>query len=87
MTKRYILEVCFEDEALLDRPGDATYTLASFTGETDMQVSVFETLDENLAAEWTRILDAEDRAYVARVMDGNNVISQQCTRNPGWRPT
>ncbi len=87
MTKRYILEVCFEDEALLDLPGDATYTLASFTGETDMQVSVLETLDENLAAEWTRILDAEDRAYVARVMDGNNVISQQCTRNPSWRPT
>ncbi|TCF97606.1 hypothetical protein BZM26_30470 [Paraburkholderia strydomiana] len=81
------MEVCFEDEALLDLPGDATYTLASFTGETDGQVSVFETLDENLAAEWTRILDAEDRPYVTRVMEGNNVISQQCARNPSWRPT
>ncbi|CAB3808996.1 hypothetical protein [Paraburkholderia fynbosensis] len=87
MTKRYILEVCFEDEGLLDLAGDATYTLGSFTGETDMQVSVFETLDENLAAEWTHILDAEDRAYVARVMEGNNLVSQQCTRNPGWRAT
>ncbi|PRX33379.1 hypothetical protein B0G75_103607 [Paraburkholderia sp. BL18I3N2] len=87
MTKRYIVEVCFEDEGLLELPVDATYTLRAFTGETDMQVSVFETLDENLAAQWAHILDAEDRAYVARVMDGNKLVSQQCARNPGWRAT
>jgi hypothetical protein len=85
MSKRYILEVLVEDEGLVDQPSDATFTLASRTGENGVQVSVLETLDETLAAQWVRILDDNDRAYAARVLEGNDVISeQQSVRKPSW---
>jgi hypothetical protein len=51
MTRRYTLEVLAEDEGLIDQPGDASFTMTSHIGANDLEVSVFETLDEALAAE------------------------------------
>ncbi len=85
MTRIYTLEVHAEDDALIDRPSDVSYTISAFVPNNGAQVSVFETLDEHLAAQWTHILDDEHRAYVARTTDGRDVISQQCVREPPWR--
>jgi hypothetical protein len=84
MTRRYTLEVLAEDERLVDRPSNASFTLASRTSENGVTVSVLETLDEALAAQWTRILDGNDRAYVSRVLEGDDVISDQSVRSPSW---
>jgi hypothetical protein len=86
MTKRYTLEVLTEDEGLLvDQPGDASFTMTSRIGENGLQVSVFETLDETLAADWTRVLDDSGRPYVARVLEANDVVSEQSLRSPPWK--
>jgi hypothetical protein len=85
MTRRYTLEVLAEDEGLIDQPGDASFTMTSRTGDNDLEVSVFETLDEALAAEWRRILDDSGRAYVALVLEANDVVSVQSLRSPPWR--
>ena len=50
-----------------------------------MLVSVLETLDDALAAEWRRILDDSDRAYVSRVLEANDIVSEQSLRSPTWR--
>jgi hypothetical protein len=84
MTRRYTLEVLAEDEGLVDRPSTASFTLASRTDENGVAVSVLETLDETLAAQWTQILDDNDRAYVSRVLEGDDVISFQSVRSPSW---
>jgi hypothetical protein len=47
-------------------------------------VSVLETLDEALVAEWRRILD-DNRAYVSRVLEANDIVSEQSLRSPTWR--
>ena len=85
MTRRYTLEVLAEDEGLIDQPGDASFTMTSRIGDNDLEVSVFETLDEALAAEWRRILDDSGRAYVALVLEANDVVSVQSLRSPPWR--
>ncbi|WP_027800498.1 hypothetical protein [Paraburkholderia dilworthii] len=85
MAKIYTVGVRAEDDALVDRPSDVSYTMSAFVSNTWAQVSVFETLDEYLVAQWTRILDDENRAYVARITDGRDVISEQCVREPPWR--
>jgi hypothetical protein len=86
MTKRYSLEVLTEDEGLLiDLPGEASFTLTSRIGGNGVLVSVLETLDEALAAEWRRILDDSDRAYVSRVLEANDIVSEQSLRSPTWR--
>jgi hypothetical protein len=84
MTRRYTLEVLAEDEGLVDRPSNASFTLASRTSDNGVAVSVLETLDEALAAQWTQILDDNDRAYVSRVLEGDDVISFQSVRSPSW---
>ncbi|MFM0002063.1 MULTISPECIES: hypothetical protein [Paraburkholderia] len=84
MTRRYTLEVLAEDEGLVDRPSNASFTLASRTSENGVAVSVLETLDEALAAQWTQILDDNDRTYVSRVREGEDVISEQSMRSPRW---
>jgi hypothetical protein len=84
MTRRYTLEVLAEDEGLVDRPSTASFTLASRTDENGVAVSVLETLDEALAAQWTQILDDNDRAYVSRMLEGDDVISFQSVRSPSW---
>lgn len=85
MSRRYVVEILFEDERLVEDPGDASFTLASRTGENDVHVSVLETLDKALAAQWMRILDDNDRPYVARVLEGNDVLSErQSVRPPAW---
>jgi len=84
MTRRYRLEVLAEDEGLVDRSSNASFTLASRTSENGVAVSVLETLDEALAAQWTQILDDNDRAYVSRVLEGDDVISDQSVRSPSW---
>lgn len=85
MTRRYTLEVLTEDEGLIDQPGDASFTMTSRIENNDLQVSVLETLDEALAAEWRRILDDNGRAYVSRVLEANDVVSEQSSRSPTWR--
>jgi hypothetical protein len=85
MTRRYALEVLTEDEGLIDQPGDASFTMTSRIGNNDLQVSVLETLDEALAAEWRRILDDNGRAYVFRMLEANDVVSEQSSRSPTWR--
>jgi hypothetical protein len=85
MTRRYTLEVLAEDEGLIDQPGDASFTMTSHIGANDLEVSVFETLDEALAAEWRRILDDNGRAYVARALEANDVVSEESARSPSWR--
>jgi len=84
MTRRYTLEVLAEDEGLVDKPGDVSFTMTSRLGSNDLEVSVLETLDEALAADWRRILDDNDRAYVSRVLDANNVVQEQSVRSPTW---
>ncbi|WOD17036.1 hypothetical protein [Paraburkholderia kirstenboschensis] len=84
MTRRYTLEVLAEDEGLVDRPSNASFTLASRTSENGVAVTVLETLDEALAAQWTQILDDNDRAHVSRVLEGDDVISDQSVRSPSW---
>ena len=85
MTQRYSLEVLTEDEDLLiDLPGEASFTLTSRVGGNDVLVSVLETLDDALAAEWRRILDDSDRAYVSRVLEANDIVSEQSLRSPTW---
>ncbi len=84
MTRRYTLEVLAEDEGLVDKPGDLSFTMTSRLGSNDLEVSVLETLDEALAADWRRILDDNDRAYVSRVLDANNVVQEQSVRSPTW---
>jgi hypothetical protein len=84
MTRRYRLEVLAEDEGLVDRSSNASFALASRTSENGVAVSVLETLDEALAAQWTQILDDNDRAYVSRVLEGDDVISDQSVRSPSW---
>lgn len=84
MTKRYTLELLAEDERLMDKPGDASFTMTSRIGNNDVEVSVFETLDETLAGDWRRILDDNGRAYVSRVLDANNVVHEQSVRSPTW---
>lgn len=84
MTRRYRLEVLAEDEGLVDRPSNASFTLASRTSENGVAVRVLETLDEALAAQWTQILDDNDRAYVSRVLERDDVISDQSVRSPSW---
>jgi hypothetical protein len=78
------LEVLAEDEGLIDQPGDASFTMTSRIGDNDL-LSVFETLDEALAAEWRRILDDRGRAYVARVLEANDVVSEQSMGSPAWK--
>src|ERR1700709_1021714 len=85
MTRRYTLEVLAEDEGLIDQPGDASFTMTSRIGDNDLEVSVFETLDEALAAEWGRLLDDNGRAYVFRVLEVNDVVSEESARSPTWR--
>jgi hypothetical protein len=85
MTRRYTLEVLAEDEGLIDQPGDASFTMTSRIGYNDLQISVLETLDKALAAEWRRILDDSGRAYVALVLEANDVVSEQSLRSPPWR--
>lgn len=85
MTRRYTLEVTGEDEGLLDQPGDASFTMTSRVGDNDLQISVFETLDEALAAEWRRVLDDKGRPYIARVLEANDIVSEQNLRSPPWR--
>ena len=85
MTRRYAVEVLIEDEGLIDQPSDASFTMTSRIGNNDLQVSVLETLDEALAEEWRRILDDNGRAYVARVLEANDVVSEQSVRSPAWR--
>jgi hypothetical protein len=85
MTRRYTLEVLAEDEGLIDQPGDASFTMTSRIGDNDLEVCVFETLDEALAAEWRRILDDNGRAYVFRVLEANDVVSEESARSPTWR--
>jgi len=84
MTKRYTLQVLAEDEGLIDKPGDASFTMTSRFGNNDVEVSVFETLDETLAGEWKRVLDDNGRSYVARVLETNDVVSEQRVRSPTW---
>ena len=45
---------------------------------------MLETLDEALAAQWTQILDDNDRTYVSRVLEGDDLISDQSVRSPSW---
>jgi len=85
MTRRYTLELTGEDEGLIDQPGDASFTMTSRVDDNHLQISVFETLDEALAAEWRRILDDSGRPYVARVLEANDVVSEQSVRSPAWR--
>jgi hypothetical protein len=87
MPRHYALEVLTEDEGLVDQPGDASasFTMTSRIANNDLQVSVLETLDEALAAEWRRILDDSGRAYVAIVLEANDVVSEQSLRSPPWR--
>jgi hypothetical protein len=85
VTSRYALEVLAEDEGLIDQSGDARFTMTSRLGNNDLQVSVLETLDQALAAEWRRILDDSGRTHVARVLEANEVASEQSLRRPPWR--
>jgi hypothetical protein len=85
MTTRYTLEVTAEDEGLIDRPGDASFTMTSRVGDSDLEFSVFETLDEALAAEWRRVLEDSGRPYVARVLEANDIVSEHSLRSPPWR--
>ncbi len=86
MTKRYSLEVQTGDaDLLIDLPGEASFTMKSRKGGNDVFVSVLETLDEALVAEWRRILDDSDRAYVFRVLEANDIVSEQSLRSPTWR--
>jgi hypothetical protein len=59
--------------------------MTSRIGDNDLEVSVFETLDEALAAEWRRILDDNGRAYVFHVLEANDVVSEESARSPTWR--
>ncbi|SPB18198.1 hypothetical protein NOV72_05397 [Caballeronia novacaledonica] len=85
MTRRYELEVLNEDIELVDQTSSATISMTSKVGENGVRVSVLETTEEGLAAQWAHILDGNDRAYVARVVDGNEVLSERSVREPNWR--
>lgn len=85
MTRRYELEVLSEDIGFVDKASSATISMTSKVGENGAQITILETTEEGLAAQWAHILDGHDKAYVARVVDGNDVLSVRCVREPSWR--
>ncbi|CAL8473632.1 hypothetical protein [Caballeronia sp. S22] len=85
MTRRYELEVLNEEIELVDQARAATVSMTTKVGETGVRVAILETTEEGLAARWAHILDGRDKAYVARVVDGNDVLSERCVREPSWR--
>ncbi|SAK90606.1 hypothetical protein AWB82_06380 [Caballeronia glebae] len=85
MTKRFELLISDDDVGLVDQMSDATFSLRSSIGLNGVRISVLETTDEGLAAQWAHILDRRERAYVARVLEGADVVSERCVRNPKWR--
>lgn len=85
MTKQFELEVLESDVGLIDQPNGATINLSSRVGADGVRVSVLETTEEGLVAKWAHILDGHDKPYVARVLDGDNLISERCGGEPDWR--
>ncbi|SAL82543.1 hypothetical protein AWB68_06561 [Caballeronia choica] len=85
MTRRFELLISEEDLGLVDRVGDATFSVTSSISLDGARISVLETMEEGLAAQWAHILDGRNKAYVARVLEGTDVVSERCVRNPKWR--
>ncbi|HKR39070.1 MAG TPA: hypothetical protein VJU59_05195 [Paraburkholderia sp.] len=85
MTKRFKIEVTREDAVLVDQATDVSFTLTSTFGANDVALEILETLDEVLAARWASTLDRHDTPYVAQMLDGNDLVSERCVRNPKWR--
>lgn len=85
MTRRFELSISEEDVKLVDQVSDTTFSLTSRIGLNGARISVLETMEEGLAAQWAHILDGRERAYVARVTEGSDIISERFVRNPKWR--
>ena len=85
MTRRFKIEVAKGDVGLIDQAFDVSFILASTVSGNSVQVEVLETLDQSLASAWASILDGHHRSYVARVLDGNALVSERCVRKPSWR--
>jgi hypothetical protein len=69
---------------LIDGPANVSFTLASRVA-AGIHIDLLETLDESLAARWIAILDSHDKPYVARVLDGTDVVTERWVREPDWK--